>query len=220
MAKRKLKKFSELTTFANVIELTEYVLDTPYHLQGNWKSEYFKNDNPIVLELACGKGDYTVGLAAKWRDKNYIGIDIKGDRLWKGAKFALEQSLHNVVFLRTLIEETGMIFGKDEIDEIWITFPDPFPKKGKAKKRLTSPRFLNLYRQYLAKNGTIHLKTDEDNLYQYSLETFQEEKCNIHTFSDDIYGDQLNDERLFIKTFYEKQFLEEGKKIKYIRFSL
>ena len=177
MSKGKLERFAELKTFNNVFEYPDYPEDKPFFLKGKWSSGYFKNDNPITLELACGKGEYTIALAKKYPDRNFIGIDIKGARIWKGAKMALGEGLANVAFLRIFIDWLHNYFDKEEIDQIWITFPDPYPKKSKKNKRLTSSKFLNLYRNILKKGGQIHLKTDSDLLYQFSLEMIKAEKC-------------------------------------------
>lgn len=221
MAKNKQIKFTELDTFENVLQ---YKPDIHEHkleeLKGKWGSAYFKNGNPITLELACGKGDYTLGLARKFPDQNFVGIDVKGDRIWKGAKMALEEKLENVGFVRIQIEALTRIFGEEEIKEIWITFPDPFPKKGKSKKRLTSPRFLDIYRRILVPKGSIHLKTDEDGLYAFSLEILEEQKATILENITDIDAQGERPELLQIQTFYEKQHLEAGRTIKYLRFHL
>ncbi|MFQ6113362.1 MAG: tRNA (guanosine(46)-N7)-methyltransferase TrmB, partial [bacterium] len=179
-----------------------------------------KNEHPITLELACGKGEYTVCLVQKFPQRNFIGVDIKGARLWKGAKAALEQNLKNVAFLRIRIEEVTDFFTKNEVDEIWITFPDPYPKKSKANKRLSSPRFLNLYREILRTDGLIHLKTDDADLFNYTLETINAERCIIHEKIEDLNNHSTNDELLGIKTTYEQKYLEAGRTIRYLSFSL
>ncbi|UCD17628.1 MAG: tRNA (guanosine(46)-N7)-methyltransferase TrmB [Candidatus Zixiibacteriota bacterium] len=212
MSKGKLAKFAELATFSNVFEY-----EPPP--KGRWHADYFKNNNPIALELACGKAEYTIELALRFPEQNFVGIDIKGARLWRGAKTALDLNLRNVAFVRHRIELIAEIFGPDEIAEIWITFPDPYPKKSKAKKRLTSPRFLNLYRQVLKEAGMIHLKTDDRNLFEFTRETLAEEQCIVHEIIEDLYAAPIGNQLLEIKTTYEKEYLEAGRTIRYLRFS-
>ena len=225
--KNKLKKFEDLATFANVFENHEFVRfdqipESPSKHQnyGQWNGLVFENSNPICLELACGKGEYTIQLAERYADQNYIGVDIKGNRIWKGAKYALDNQLSNVCFLRTRIELLEMYFASREIQEIWITFPDPFLRKSRIKNRLTSHRFLNIYTQILDPSGIIHLKTDNTILYDFSLDSISSHPSfKVVSHSDDIYGDsELLHPDLDIKTFYEKQHLQKGLKIKYISF--
>lgn len=211
MARKKLQRYAELASMPNV-------LHHPAHMKGKWSSDYFKNAAPITLELACGRGDYTIGLAQRFPQRNLIGVDAKGDRIWKGAKAALALQLHNVTFLRGLIEWLGNYFERDEVDEIWITFPEPHPKRSKTKSRLTSPRFLNVYRQVLRNSGCIHLKTDEQALIDFTLETLQKERCPVHQVITDLHHSQVEDETLKIVTTYEARFLAEGRTIKYLRF--
>lgn len=211
MAKKKLKRFAELLSFPNVFQ-------TLIDLKGKWHSDYFHNDNPIVLELACGRGEYTVALARRYREKNFIGIDIKGARLWRGAKDALNERLTNTAFLRIPIETITNWFSIGEVSEIWITFPDPFLREGKARKRLTSPRFLKLYREILSSDGVIHLKTDEPNLFAYTQETVVSEGGKLLEVIDDIYGKGSPTDILSIKTTYEGKHLEIGRTIRYLRF--
>ena len=226
--RNKLQKFAEILTFPNVYEnFTNFppqltgMGGKEVDLKGKWNAEHFKNDQPITLELACGRGEYTVALAQKYPNRNFIGVDIKGARIWKGARIALEKKLKNAAFLRTRIELITAFFELEEIDEIWITFPDPFLKKGKTNRRLTSPRFLNLYRQILKKEGLVHLKTDEGVLSEYTLEVLAEDKqTKILYQDDDIYAKPLPMDELEIKTYYEKMHLEKGKTIKYIRFTI
>lgn len=189
-----------------------------FPLKGKWNTDYFKNDNPIVLELGCGKGEYTVGLAERIPGKNYIGIDIKGARMWTGAKTAAENGLANVAFLRTNIELIASFFAPGEVSEIWITFPDP--QMAKARKRLTGTRFLNLYKQIITPGAWIHLKTDSPFLYAYTTALIQANHLKADICTDNLYASGLNDTILNIKTFYEKQWLSRGKNIKYIRFTL
>ncbi len=205
--------------FNNVLQPPFHdVYHKDYKLKGKWNEDLFGNDNPVVLELGCGKGEYTVGLARRFKEKNYIGIDIKGARIWKGAKLALDETINNAVFLRTRIELINSFFGKNEIDEIWITFPDPQPKS--KKKRLTSSRFLNLYRGFLKQGGFIHLKTDNGLLYNYTLEIIKYNKLEIEYCTDDLYDSLADNDILSVKTFYEIKFLEQGLKIYYLRFKL
>ncbi len=213
MGKRKLQQWAELLTFPHVFQY-------PENMQGTWNKNVFKNNNPIVLELACGKGEYTVNLAKSYPQKNFIGIDIKGHRIWTGAKQVLESDLKNAAFLRTEIEKIDQYFDTDEIDEIWITFPDPQVRDGKAKKRLTHPRFLNLYKNILKKGGTIHLKTDNTLLYEFTKEVIEELCLPVIRQSANLYTAPFLDEYLSIKTTYEKIFTEKGEKIKYIQFVL
>jgi tRNA (guanine-N7-)-methyltransferase len=226
--KNKLKKFAEVASFPNVYEnfdprepeLTGQHSE-PVELKGKWAVHHFKNDHPITLELACGGGEYTIDLARRFPHRNFIGVDIKGARIWKGAKKALENQLHNAAFLRTRIEQIAFFFDPGEIDEIWITFPDPYLKKSKKNKRLTSARFIREYRKIVKQDGLIHLKTDEPNLYQFTLETLLDDsQCKIHYHNPDIYASTLIIPELEIKTYYEKMHLELGKSIKYIQFTV
>ncbi|MCO6488625.1 MAG: tRNA (guanosine(46)-N7)-methyltransferase TrmB [Phaeodactylibacter sp.] len=229
MSKRnKLQKFTELLTFPNVYENFDplepqlYGLNgAPVQLKGEWASKHFKNNNPITLELACGRGEYTLGLARQNPHRNFIGVDIKGARIWKGARIALEEGLSNTAFLRIRIERIANFFGTGEISEIWITFPDPFLRNSKANRRLTAPRFLDEYRKVLEPGGLIHLKTDEPQLYDFTLRTMEEYPgAGILYQDEDIYAKPLPMPELELKTYYEKMHLEEGKKIKYVRFRL
>jgi tRNA (guanine-N7-)-methyltransferase len=219
MTKGKLKKFEEMEKFSNVLQPGFYdVFNKDHQLKGKWHKVYFKNNNPIILELGCGKGEYTVELAKKFKEKNFIGIDIKGARIWKGAKLALEDNIKNAVFLRARIEFVNSFFVADEVDEIWLIFPDPQPKK--KKKRLTSARFLNSYKEILKTNGTVHLKTDSQLLYDYTMGIVKHNNLEIECFTDDLYNSSLVDDILSIRTYYENQFLEHGLKIYYLRFKL
>jgi tRNA (guanine-N7-)-methyltransferase len=219
MAKKKLQRFADMETFPHVVQpLFEDVFGKDYKLKNNWKKDFFRNDNPVVLELGCGKGEYTVGLARRFPSKNFIGIDIKGSRMWKGARMALAEKLANVGFLRTRIELIGSFFGAGEVDEIWITFPDPQLKK--KRKRLTSARFLNTYSNFLKENGRIHLKTDSTVLYQYTYELAKYNQLPLHVHTRDLYHSGLETDILGIQTFYERQFLDKGMKITYLSFEL
>ncbi len=228
MSKNKLKKFQDLLTYDNVYQC--YSWDNPVlhgkmmatvDLQGKWAKEHFGNDNPVILELACGGGEYTVALAEKFPDRNFIGLDIKGARIWKGATAARNKGLKNAAFLRCRIELIERFFAENEVDEIWITFPDPFLRDSKANRRLTSPFFLKKYRNILKQDGIVQLKTDSPELYEFTLETIQEEKENILVYEEsDIYSKPLYTPELETKTFYEKMHLEAGKTIKYVRFTI
>lgn len=226
--KNKLKKFEDLHVFPNVYEnfdpkapaLQRYA-DTFTDLKGRWGQEHFDNENPIILELACGRGEYTVALAAAYHDINFIGVDIKGARIWQGAKEALDQQLYNAAFLRTRIEQLDHFFSQDEISEIWITFPDPFLRESKENKRLTSSRFLDRYKNILRPQGIIHLKTDDPTLYQFTLDTLSGYPgARLLYNNEDIYNSDLLFPELAFKTHYEKEHLAEGRKIKYIRFQI
>lgn len=193
----------------------------PVEMKGNWTKNHFNNDNPLVLELACGKGDYTLGLAERFPDKNFIGIDVKGNRIWKGASTALENKLDNAAFFRSRIEQIALFFEKEEVSEIWITFPDPFLREGKSNRRLTSPFFINHYRKILKPGGIINLKTDSPVLYEFTLETISADpKCGLLYHENDIYSKPLFCPELEIKTFYEKMHLEDGRLIKYVKFTI
>ncbi|MGI4020666.1 MAG: tRNA (guanosine(46)-N7)-methyltransferase TrmB [Janthinobacterium lividum] len=214
MGKDKLRRFTEITAFENVLQLTE-----GHTLKGNWLTDHFKNQHPIVLELACGKGEYAVEMARKFPEKNFIGVDYKGNRIWRGAKTALEEEINNVAFLRIQIEDITEFFEPNEVFEIWITFPDPQPQVGREKKRLTSPRFLQNYQQILQPGGFIHLKTDNDNLYAYTLEKIAEQNLKLHISTNNLYHSEYADDVLSIKTYYEKKYLQTNKNINYIKFS-
>ncbi len=210
MAKKKLARFAELDTFTNVFQFKK-------EMKGRW-AEHFGNSNPITLELACGKGEYTLGLAQMYPERNFIGIDIKGNRIWRGAKLALDQSLVNVAFLRIGIHHLTDYFEVGEIDEIWITFPDPHLRFSRQKQRLTHPRFLKMYRQICKPDSVINLKTDSDELCAYTLEVIEEEKLKIVQKSNNIYQWKERPPELDIPTYYENRWLAEGKKIKYVSF--
>lgn len=224
--RNKLQKFSELLSFPNVYENFDpknpglIGLDgVPVKRRGVWGSEHFKNDRPICLELACGRGEYTLGLSRMYPERNFIGVDIKGARIWKGASIALEEKLDNAAFLRTRIEQSDLFFEPNEVSELWITFPDPF--LGKANRRLTSPRFIDRYRQFLQEDGICHLKTDDPTLYEYSLETLNAlPHVNILYQDDDIYSKALPLPELDLKTYYERIHLKDKKTIKYLRFTI
>lgn len=214
MGKDKLRKFAEIETFANV-----YELDAGKALKGSWSTTHFQNTAPLVLELACGKGEYTVNLAQLFPHKNFIGIDYKGNRIWRGAKTAMEEGIDNVAFLRIQIEHILDYFDSDEVSEIWITFPDPQPQISREKKRLTAPRFLEKYKVILQEAAPINLKTDNDNFYAFTLETIDQLGLKLHVRTEDLYRSNLVDEVLSIKTYYEKKYLTHNKNINYVRFS-
>ena len=219
-SKNKLKRFNENETFTNVIQPSrEEVLDN-FSFKGKWHS-FFKNSHPIVIELGCGKGEYTIDLAKKNPDKNFIGIDIKGARFWRGAKTALEDNLGNVAFVRTQIELVDFIFDKGEVDEIWITFPDPQIKYKRTKHRMTNHAFLKKYDYILKKDGVINLKTDSEFMHGYTLGLLHGEGHEIVHANHDVYKDYYSpDDVTGTQTFYEKKYLEKGKAITYIKFKL
>lgn len=217
MGKNKLPKFAEMQTFNNVLQVPFHQIQHSDHpIKGHWNNNFFKNDNPIILELGCGKGEYTIGLAQIDTKFNYLGVDIKGSRMWTGAKHALENRLHNVGFLRTNIEMASQFFAPGEIDQIWLTFPDPQMKK--TRKRLTSTRFIDYYRKFLKAGGTIHLKTDSNFQYRYTLEMIKANGFELLANIDDIYSFPHPDEKLSIRTFYENQWISRGLTIKYVCF--
>ena len=221
MGKNKLQKFREMQSFHRVYQPDfEDVYKKDFRLKGAWSREVFDNAHPITLELGCGKGEYTISLARRFPERNFIGIDIKGARIWRGAKTAQEEALENVAFLRTRIEMILSFFSRDEVEELWITFPDPQEKRRRRKKRLTAPRFLNLYRQFLVDNGTIHLKTDNDMLYRYTLRMAEYNNLEILHRADDLYASDIADDLRTIRTHYESLYLEEEKTIHYLAFRL
>lgn len=221
MAKRKTHKFAEVSTFPNVLQpiKAQYLRDG-FDLKGNWASSFFENNNPIVLELGCGKGEYTIALAQKYPDKNFIGIDIKGERIWRGSKTALEENISNVAFLRIPIEMVELFFAASEVSEIWITFPDPQPNKPRIKKRLTSPAFLERYAKLLKPSGIIHLKTDSAPLFDYTLETIKDNGHHLQIETHDLYHSMVSGDVLETQTHYENLFLKKGIPICYLRFLL
>ncbi len=217
LGKNKLARFAEMAHFENVYQPSfAEVRDHLFALKGNWAVSCFHNNAPVVVELGCGKGEYTVQLAAKFPDRNYIGIDIKGARIYSGARIAIENGLKNVAFVRTRIENTGHLFAEGEVDEIWLTFPDPQQKK--TSKRLTSTFFLNLYLKFLKKGGEIHVKTDSMFLYSYTLAVVNLNGFKITCQTDDLYASEIQGLEKGIITYYEKQWLERGIPIKYLSF--
>ncbi len=220
MAKNKLRKFSQIAEYPNVFQPTFEELKSGFSIQGKWRSEVFKNDNPLVVELGCGKGEYSLGLAKKYPEKNFLGIDVKGARMWKGASDANNEGISNVAFLRTRIEFIEYCFANSEVDEIWITFPDPQIKKKRAKNRLTHPVFLERYSNILKDKGLIHLKTDSQFLHGYTLCVIEGYQHHLEDAEHDIYNAVLQRENMEIKTYYEQLFLEKNMSITYLRFRL
>jgi tRNA (guanine-N7-)-methyltransferase len=212
MGQKKLIRFAELNTFSNVLQF-------PEDIKGKW-NEFFKNNNPITLELACGKGEYAVGLGQLYPDHNFIGVDQKGNRIWVGAKKAMQQQLHNVAFLRIQVEQVNEYFDKNEVSGIWITFPDPQLRTGKAKKRLTHPKFLRLYKQILVPGGFIHLKTDSPALYEFTKIVIEKYNCILLEDMSDVYKNDLLNDELKIKTYYESLDIAGSRRIHYLKFSL
>ncbi len=216
MSRRKLVRFAENEQNPNVIQFGKPIFE---EIKGNWNEKQFENQNPIVVELACGRGEFTVGLGRVFTDQNFIGVDIKGSRIWKGSSTATEEGIHNVAFLRTQIQQLEQFFAEGEISELWITFPDPYPREGDEKRRLTSPRFLEMYKPMLKAGGTIHFKTDNTDLFDYSLELVQSrEDIDMIGFTSDFYQSEWKDDHFGIKTKYEKMFSDKGEKIKYLKF--
>ncbi len=222
MGKNKLKRFAENATFDHVFQpVQKELVEVDHEMKGKWHS-FFKNDHPITLELGCGGGEYTVDLAKRYPERNYIGIDIKGARLWKGARIAYDEKLTNIAFIRTRIHNITSFFNQEDgIDELWITFPDPQPREGKSKKRLTSLALLEKYREFAHKNCIVHLKTDSRFLFDYTLhEVIKAEGLKLHTMSEDVYQDYNSGPLVEVQTFYEKIWLKDGLKIHYLQFTL
>jgi len=212
MAQKKLQRFADIKEFANVLEY-------PQDIAGHWH-EFFHNNNPVVLELACGKGEYTIGLARLHKDCNYIGIDIKGNRIWRGAKTALDEGLNNAAFLRSRIEQLGDYFMPGEVEEIWITFPDPQLRASKQKKRLTHPRFLRIYQRILKTDGVVHLKTDSPHLYNFTKQVIQLYKLQLIIDIDNVYAAENISPELSIQTHYEKMDIAKSNAIYYLQFAI
>jgi tRNA (guanine-N7-)-methyltransferase len=218
----KLEKFADFETFQNCKSFGFDDIPKGFAMKGQWHMQQFGNQNPVVVELGCGRGEYTVGLAEENRNKNYIGVDVKGNRIWTGAKYALDNGLKNVAFIRTRIDFIDYCFDAREVDEIWLTFPDPQPQKPRERKRLTNPIFLDRYRKFLKPQGVVHLKTDSTSFYEYTLEVIEKNNLPLLWHTNNLY---LNcpperQELVKIKTYYEKLFTEKGEDIKYILFRL
>jgi tRNA (guanine-N7-)-methyltransferase len=227
MGKAKMFKINSVATFPNVFQNPHFTnpklvnhLNQEVELKGKWKNEVFKNNNPLILELACGKGDYTIALAQKYSGKNFIGVDIKGARIFTGATKALEANLTNVAFARMKIENITNFFGEGEVDEIWITFPDPFPKKGDAKRRLTAQSFLKRYAGICKPGAIVNFKTDDLPLFHFTKEMVEEAKLEMLYYKENIYSAPLDFEELSIQTYYEKSHLANGRTINYLQFRL
>lgn len=223
MAKRKAKKFAEVNSFNNCFFLSfEESRAEGLPLKGKWNSDYFKNNNPIVLELGCGKGEYTVGLAQRYPDINFIGVDIKGNRIWTGARTATDNKMNNVAFIRTRIDFIDTCFSNNEVNEIWITFPDPQPQKSRIRNRLTNMIFIKRYKKILENNGIVNLKTDSEPFYDFTREVIAENKLEELDATNDLYSNSTKrDESLTsIKTYYEKKFSDKGFKICYLKFRI
>jgi tRNA (guanine-N7-)-methyltransferase len=222
VVKNKLKKFAQINSFSNVVQPEIKFPATNFPYKGRWNSNFFRNNNPIILEIGCGKGEYTIGLAKAHPDKNFIGIDIKGDRIWKGAKEALEEGIFNAAFLRIQAERINYFFAQDEVSGIWITFPDPQLRGSRKKKRLTSPQFLNRYYDLLKPSGLIHLKTDSKELFEFTHEVIQADGHTVIYSINDLYDEKNTPEPLLkdIQTYYERMHISKGISIKYLCFKL
>lgn len=221
-SKNKLKRFKENENFENVIQPErEEVIDGSYFLRGKWSTKFFKNNNPLILELGCGKGEYTIGLAKRYPEYNFLGIDIKGARFWRGAKTAIEENIPNAKFLRSQIELVDLLFAEKEVAEIWITFPDPQIKFQRTKHRMTNPTFLKKYHNILQTDGIVHLKTDSEFMHGYTLGLIESSQHELLYAHHDIYSNtEINPALIEIQTFYEKQYLEKNKAITYTKFRL
>jgi tRNA (guanine-N7-)-methyltransferase len=216
MGRNKLVRFEQNENNRNVVQQGKELFT---RIKGNWNQEQFERKQPLVVELACGRGEFTVGLARQYPQQNFVGVDIKGSRIWKGSVTAIAENLHNVAFLRSQIEVLDNFFDKDEIAELWITFPDPRPREGDEKRRLTSPRFLDMYKPLIRKGGIVHFKTDNTGLFDYTTEVLKDRAdVIILEYTYDFYSSLLRDEHFGIQTRYEKMFTEQGEKIKYLKF--
>ena len=217
MGRSKLERFQVIADRRNVLEAGKELFDSG---KGNWAGAFFGNNHDLVVEIGCGRGEYTIGMANLFPNKNFVGVDIKGSRIWKGSTLAEEGGLSNVAFLRHFVENLGESFAPREISEIWVTFPDPRPRKGEAKKRLTSGRFLDLYESLVKPGGLIHFKTDDQDLFQYTLDLLQSRQASNLVYTYDLYASDLQHHTLNIQTTYEKRFLAEGVKIKYLQYGV
>lgn len=216
MGRKKLERFKQNEINRNVVQQGKDIFD---HIKGAWNKEQFQNDHPLTVELACGRGEFTVGLARQYPERNFVGVDIKGSRIWKGSTIAIAEGLENVAFLRSQIEVLDKFFDQEEIDELWITFPDPRPREGDEKKRLTSLKFLDMYKPLIRQGGVVHLKTDNTGFFDYTLEVLQSrDDVEVLVSTHDFYNSPYRDEHFGIQTRYEKMFSEQGEKIKYLRF--
>ncbi|GAA5521582.1 tRNA (guanosine(46)-N7)-methyltransferase TrmB [Aliifodinibius salicampi] len=220
MGRSKLERFSDIERFKNVFEYTDYQDSSSEKPKGRWKQEVFKNEKPITLELACGKGEYTLFLSKQFPEINVVGVDIKGARIWKGARQALQEQRSNVHFLRIYIDHLDEYFGTDEVDDIWITFPDPYLKGSDRNKRLTSPKFLKIYQQFLRPGGSVRLKTDNNQLFSYTCRVLERNNCEVIKSVENIYQECPDDELLTHKTYFERKHLMKGRAISYLQFLL
>lgn len=220
MGRNKLERFREIGTFENVLEFTDFQEPDAEKPKGKWKTDIFGNDHPIILELACGKGEYALALSERYPETNIVGVDIKGARIWKGARKVLQQQRTNVHFLRIYIDHLDEYFASGEVEDIWITFPDPYPRGSDRNKRLTSPKFLNIYQNVLHPDGSVRLKTDSDKLFAYTRKIIEETGCKIRDLVKNIYEERPDDPLLTQKTYFEKKHLKKGRIISYIEFSL
>jgi len=217
MSRKKLVRFAQNEVNPNVVQAGKPIFE---QIKGQWNALQFANDQPLIVELACGRGEFTLGLGRQYPNQNFIGVDIKGSRIWKGSSSATAEGIHTVAFLRTQIQQLQDFFAAGEISELWITFPDPFPRDGDEKRRLTSPKFLEMYKQLVKPGGLIHFKTDNTGLYEYTdLVLNYRPDCQILFNTADFYESELRDAHHGIKTRYEKIFSDKGEKIKYIQFS-
>ncbi|SHE95940.1 tRNA (guanine-N(7)-)-methyltransferase [Fodinibius roseus] len=220
MGRNKLERFEDITAFENVLEYTDFQESEAPMPKGRWNSEIFEKEQPIILELACGKGEYSLALSEQYPGNNIIGVDIKGARIWKGAREALQSNRENVRFLRIYIDHLDGYFAPGEVEDIWITFPDPYPRGSDRNKRLTSPKFLNIYQNILQPDGSVRLKTDSDQLFSYTRSVIEKTGCRILEMVENIYEERPGDPMLTQKTYFERKHLKKGKTISYLRFTL
>lgn len=218
MSKKKLIHFQENLSFPHLFQLRYHEVKEDFFLKSKWHRNFFHNENPITLELGCGKGEYTVALAGKYPEHNFIGMDLKGARLWRGCKTVQDQGMKNIAFIRSMIDYIEKFFGENEVSEIWITFPDPHPTR--ERRRLTAPVFLERYRNIMVPGGNIHLKTDNDDFYSYTLEIIDKFNHRLLHATDDLYHSDITGDMISVQTHYEKIWLEQGKRICYLEFRL